>query len=110
MALTVKKGINSLKMNEGKMHVKLLSPCPLSGKEQVANCNLFFYFMCVHILLESLSVYTMCMPGVLEGQKRASAPQEMELEVIVGCWECWEPNLLHPLEDRQVLLTSEPSF
>ena len=43
------------------------------------------------------------------GQKRASDPQELELEVAVSC-QCWRLNLVGLLEEeQQVLLTAKPS-
>ena len=44
------------------------------------------------------------------GQKRASDFWELELWVVVSSWYgSWEPNL-GPLQEKQVLLTSEISF
>lgn len=45
--------------------------------------KIYFIFMCVDVLLACMSVYQ-DMPGVKEGQKKASDPLELELKVVVS--------------------------
>ena len=85
VALTVKKGMIPPKTNEGGKKKKdscgeLLSSCPLSGKEQVPNCNLFF-ILCVCIFYLKNCLCTTYVPGAPEGQSRVSDT----LRLIVGC-------------------------
>lgn len=54
--------------------------------------------------------YVQVTSGIRKGQKRASDPMELELEVVLR-WSCghWEPNS-HPLQGQQVLLTAKLSI
>ena len=60
--------------------------------------------MCMGVL--PTYIYTMRMFGTHEGQKSTSDPLDLQLQIIVNCWEL----NLDPLEEQPVLLTVEPSL
>ena len=47
---------------------------------------IFFYFiLCVWIFCLHVCLCIMCVPGACRGQKRASDPVELELQIVVRC-------------------------
>ena len=48
----------------------------------------------------------MCIPGAPRGQKTVSNPLELELQMIVSHYGCWEL-IQGPLEEQTVLLSTE---
>lgn len=58
--------------------------------------------MCICVLPACMSMYQ-CVPGTYGSQKRALVPLEMNLQMVVSCWESY----LSPLEEQPVLLTAE---
>lgn len=57
-----------------------------------------------------MCVYTTCVSGAWQGEKRVSAPCElmvwMTVKPLCGCWQPWPG----PLHEQQLPLTSESSF
>ena len=56
----------------------------------------------------------LCVPDATEARRGHQVPRKLQMVVIVGmCWVgmcgCWELNL-GPLEEKPVLLTTEPSL
>ena len=61
--------------------------------------------MCVNVFCLHVCLCTACMPGIGRGQKRASDPLELELEMVVGLHESAGNRIQ---EEKQMFLTVEP--
>ena len=66
---------------------------------------IYFCFMYMSVLPACMSMYQ-CVPGTYGSQKRALVPLEMNLQMVVSCWESY----LSPLEEQPVLLTTEQAL
>lgn len=77
--------------------------------EAMQNCKIIFLkFLFIHIwvLCLHLCLCTMCMSATYRGSKKVLDPLDLELQMTVNCQE----SNLKPLEDKLVLLTTEPSL